>query len=183
METNLKQTGQNPKLPAGMFVGVELFAHQGQIYAIYQGKCMQFNELPVALQKYFFDAFSEDKKAHLFFRTMGMQLDFQQWLFCRFGALDGEPDLVRGKVNPDRFNNVCLKMSCPGRGRICSKLGLKSYQVATLKELKTGKSMKEVAEALCVSEHTVKSRVENMKVMFNATNIVALMATAVDFGL
>ena len=59
---------------------------------------------------------------------------------------------------------------------------MKSYEVETIRELKTGKTAKEVASKLNVSEAAVKSRIEKLKDRYNVTNIVALIAMFTELG-
>ena len=51
-----------------------------------------------------------------------------------------------------------------------------------MRELKSGKTAKEIADVLHVSVPAVKSRIEKLKEMFNAANVVALIATATELG-
>ena len=61
--------------------------------------------------------------------------------------------------------------------------GLKGYEVDTLREVMTGRTMKEVADRLCVSVATVKSRVEKLKDRHAVTNVVALAVMAAELGI
>ncbi len=187
METNLRQFGQSANLPAGIFSGTELFARNGQMYAMYNGTRMKFEDLPGMEKRNFIQMYLEDKEGQDFIRKqfgiVGFESGFKQWLFCQFGSLDGDPDFVDEKITPDQYNSACLKIDCPGRGKFCSKaIGLKSYEVETIRELKTGKTAKEVASKLNVSEAAVKSRIEKLKDRYNVTNIVALIAMLAELG-
>lgn len=46
METNVQHFGQSANIPAGIFSGTELFAHNGDMYAIYNGTSILFQDLP-----------------------------------------------------------------------------------------------------------------------------------------
>ena len=61
--------------------------------------------------------------------------------------------------------------------------GLKGYEVDTLREVMAGRTMNEVADRLCVSVATVKSRVEKMKERHAVTNVVALAVMATELGI
>ena len=43
METNVQHFGQSANIPAGIFSGTELFAHNGDMYAIYNGTSLSGN--------------------------------------------------------------------------------------------------------------------------------------------
>lgn len=187
METNVQHFGQSANIPAGIFSGTELFSHQGEIYAIYKGVRMLFQDLPGMEKRNFIQMYMEDKEGQDFIRKQfgvtGFESGFRQWLFCKFGSLDGDPDNVDGRISPDSYNSACLRTDCPGRGRICGSIPLKGYQIETLRELKAGKTAKEIADSLCISEPAVKSRIEKMKSMFNVSNVVALIAMATELGI
>ena len=85
---------------------------------------------------------------------------------------------------PDTYNSACQRTDCPGRGKICgSDIALKSHEIATLRELKSGKTAKEIAASLCISEPAVKSRIEKLKDKFNVTNAVALIGIVTELGI
>ena len=66
---------------------------------------------------------------------------------------------------------------------VYKRQGLKGYEVDTLREVMAGWTMNEVADRLCVSVATVKSRVEKMKERHAVTNVVALAVMATELGI
>lgn len=188
METNVQHFGQSANIPAGIFSGTELFAHNGEMYAIYNGSRMLFQDLPGMEKQNFSGMYMNDREGQEFIRKQfgitGFESGFKKWLFCKFGSLDGDPDSINGSISPDTYNSACLRIDCPGRGKICgSNSGLKGYEVETIRVLKSGKTIKEVADVLCVSEPAIKSRLEKLKDRFKATNVVALIATVTELGI
>ena len=188
METNLGQIGQSANIPAGIFSGTEIFTHSGEIYAIYNGSRILFQDLPSMEKRNFIEVYMQDKEAQEFIRKQfgitGFESGFKQWLFCKFGSLDGDPDSINGQITPDIYNSACQRTDCPGRGKICgSDISLKSHEIATLRELKSGKTAKEIAASLCISEPAVKSRIEKLKDKFNVTNAVALIGIVTELGI
>lgn len=187
MNTKVQHHGQSANIPAGIFSGTELFASKGQMYAIYNGIRMQYEELPSTEKRSFISMYMQDEEAQDFIRRqfgcVGFESGFRQWLFCKFGSLDGKPDDIDGYISPDSYNSACLRTDCPGRGKICSReSGLKGFEIETLRELKAGLTSKEVADKLHVSLSTIKSRIERLKEHFNVTNGVALIAMATELG-
>ena len=167
METNVQYFGQSANIPAGIFSGTEIFAHRGELYAIYNGVRILFQDLPSMEKRNFVEMYMKDKESQEFIRKQfgitGFESGFRQWLFCKFGALDGDPDSINDQITPDTYNSACQRIDCPGRGKICgSDIALKSYEIATLRELKSGKTAKEIADSLCISEPAVKSRIEKL---------------------
>lgn len=188
METNVHNLEHSSKVPAGIFVGTEIFAHSEQIYAIRNGYLTLFENLPGMEKRAFVSQYLEDKEGQKFihdtFGITGFESAFKKWLFCKFGSLDCDPDLINGKITPDTFNSVCLKTDCPGRGKFCGNIaGLKGYEIETLKELKSGKTASEIAEILHISHSAVKSRIEKLKERFSAANVVALIAYITELGI
>ena len=188
METNLGQIGQSANIPAGIFSGTEIFTHSGEIYAIYNGSRILFQDLPSMEKRNFVEMYMKDKEGQEFIRKQfgitGFESGFKQWLFCKFGSLDGDPDSINGQITPDIYNSSCQRTDCPGRGKICgSDISLKSHEIATLRELKSGKTAKEIAASLCISEPAVKSRIEKLKDKFNVTNAVALIGIVTELGI
>lgn len=188
MGTNVNNFGASSNIPAGIFRGTEVFVYEKMIFAIYGGRRMCFEELPSMEKRQFINEYLEDKEGQRFiqntFGIVGFESGFKQWLFCKFGSLDGEPDEIDGKITPDFYNNVCTKTDCPGRGKFCGVgAGLKGYEVETLREILSGKTAKEIADKLCVSVSAVKSRIEKLKDNYSVTNIVALAALAAQMGI
>lgn len=188
MDTNVRNLGQSPNIPAGIFSGTEIFAQGGEMYAIYEGSKTRFEDLPSMEKRTFVSLYLEDKQGQKFIRDTfgitGFESGFKQWLFCKFGSLDGDPDSVDGDITPDTYNSACRSTNCPGRGKFCgTAVGLKDYEVETLRELKSGKTVKEVAGTLNVSVPAVKSRIEKLKERFSVANVVALVGIATELGI
>ncbi|MEG0797007.1 MAG: LuxR C-terminal-related transcriptional regulator [Odoribacter sp.] len=188
METKVQQSIHRNNIPAGIFSGIELFSASGRMYAIHQGVRMEYEDLPGTEKRSFVSMYMQDKESQDFIRKqfgcVGFEAGFRQWLFCKFGSLDGDPDSVDEHITPDTYNSACSRTDCPGRGKICGCVaGLKGYEVDTLIELKSGLTTKEAADRLNVSEAAVKSRVEKLKERFNVTNVVALIATITELGI
>ena len=187
MRTNVDNFREGSNIPAGIFQGTEGFACDNVIYAIHEGQRMRFEELPSKEKRQFLDEYLMDKEGQRFIRNtfgiVGFESGFKKWLFCKFGSLDGDPDMVDGKVTPDVYNSACGRTDCPGRGKFCGVgAGLKGYEVDTLREVMAGRTMNEVADRLCVSVATVKSRMEKLKERHAVTNVVALAVMAAELG-
>ena len=68
METNLGQIGQSANIPAGIFSGTEIFAHRGELYAIYNGVRILFQDLPSMEKRNFVEMYMKDKEGQEFIR-------------------------------------------------------------------------------------------------------------------
>ncbi|WP_294141638.1 LuxR C-terminal-related transcriptional regulator [uncultured Sanguibacteroides sp.] len=188
MGTNVVIDEGNNKFPAGLFTGTEVFVKGYEIYAMHQGQCLLFQNLPSMEKRLFVDQYIMDKEGQRFIRDIlgitGFESGFKRWLFCKFGSLDGDPDCIDGRITPDQYNSACLKINCPGRGIFCGQSsGLKSRDVETLHEFVAGYPVKQIADHLSLSKAAVKSRVERLKEKLSASNGAALAAKAVVLGI
>lgn len=188
MKTNVRDFNEGTKIPAGIFSGTELFAKDGEIYAMHEGKREKFEMLPAMEKENFIAQYLSDEDGQKFIREnfgiQGFHEAFKRWLFCKFGSLDGNPDSIDGKITPDTYNSACTKSNCPGRGRFCGTAsGLKNHDIETLREVATGKTIKEIAVKLNISIPAVKSRLEKLREKFSVTNVAALAAMAAELGI
>ena len=102
MDTNLKEKEPLTNIPAGIFHGTEVFYIGTKAFALHEGIVTTFENLPSMIKQVFFRVFVKDKKAQHFFETelniTSIEVQFKQWLFCSFGALDSTPDYLDGKL-------------------------------------------------------------------------------------
>lgn len=102
MRTNVDNFREGSNIPAGIFRGTEVFACDNVIYAIHEGQRMRFEELPGKEKRQFLDEYLMDKEGQRLFRERlglwGLKVDLKSGLFCKFGSLDGDPDMVDGKI-------------------------------------------------------------------------------------
>jgi DNA-binding CsgD family transcriptional regulator len=187
METKVNQKNDRKKLPAGILEGTEAFWYNGEKWVIHEGKVMRFTEAPVKIQNMIALAFLKDKKSRAYLEKIGytaFSKAMDRWYKCVIGALDEMPDFIDGKFTPDAYNHTCTDYTCPHRGKFCSlEPGLKNYEVETVVALKRGKTIKETAADLFISEAGLKSRVEKLKEKLQAENMAQMIAKAVGLGI
>lgn len=187
MNTKLTHLSGNARIPAGIFNGIEVFVYAGQLYAIYEGRSMIFQDLPSVEKRNFIQKYIDDKEGQDFiqkhFGISGFEAGFKQWLFCKFGSLDGNPDSIDNNIAPDSYNSACLRTNCPGRGKFCgTSSGLNGYQIETIQQIAGGKTIKETANYLHLSVSAIKSRLEKIKTIMAASNIVVVVAKSTELG-
>jgi len=187
MKTNIMQKEQTKKLPAGILEGTEAFWHKSEKWVIHEGRTMLFHDTPGKVQRAFAVAFMNDTRSRTYLRRIGVNKfssAFNMWYKCVIGALDKTPDFIDGKYTPDAYNNSCIDYDCPHRGKFCSLgPGLKNFEVQTVVALKKGKTIKDTATELFISEAGLKSRVEKLKQKLRAENMAQMIANAVEFGI
>lgn len=165
---------ENLNLPAGLADrNVELFVKNDIMYATYNGKIMQFDELPEAIRFYFTEELLCDLAAVIALRKMGFSTNhemLQQYIKCNYDAYDTVPDLVttdRSDSNKEYWN-CGSKGKCKYEGVICKmptckngKLSKREMEVVFL--LKQGKAIKEIADSLGTSFNTVRNQLVTVK--------------------
>lgn len=190
--TNLAITTGNKNIPAGILEGVEAFCtknENGDIekWLIINRVVIPFEQAPGKIQRMFGKLFILDKTGQQYLQQMGLSAfreSFDQWYFCLFGALDSTPDIVNGQLSPDAFNSACSDHNCRFRGKFCGlQSKLMNYEVSTLSALKQGMSISEAAEALCITDAAVKSRIVVLKEKMGAKNMAMLTANAAQYGI
>lgn len=190
--TKLALKTGNKNIPAWLLEGIEAFCiktEKGEIekWVVVDRQAMPFEKSPIKIQNAFGRLFDADKRGQMFLKKMGLTTfreGFNQWYFCLFGGLDSVPDIINGELVPDAYNSSCTDIECEFRGRFCSRgTGLRNYEVATLNQLKQGKTMKEAADVLCISLPGMKSRVEKLKEKLEVPNMAALVSRATELGI
>ena len=177
MRTNVKNRDE---IPAGILNGVEIFTHNGQIFAIDNGTCKPFDRLPSEIKQLFTEKFMADRKFHNYAKNQ-WKLEtftkvFYKWMDCAFGELDSTPD-VNQKTNElvkDK-NSWCGDCHCALAGANCTlPYGLKIQEIETLRLFKQGHTAKQIANKLHRSQPAIFSRIEKSKIKLGALNMAHL---------
>jgi DNA-binding CsgD family transcriptional regulator len=183
---------KNPQLPAGLAdKNLEIYFHDGELKAIYQGKTQDFIELPGAIRDIFEVHLIRDTAAvHSLQHDMNI-LDgtdmLIQYVKCVFGGFDLNPDLRGTKTTPECWD-CGYHGTCPGEGKVCKMpagpmgvLSKREYQVAILAA--KGKFDKEIAFELHLEESSVREYLKRVRCKVEANNRIELMLWAQRMGL
>ncbi len=154
------------KLPAGLSDNsLEVFFDGTELKAIMNGNTVNYIELPTVLREPFQVEIIKNTKAikilHDHFGKYNADEMEEQYVKCRYGALNSDPDLNDGIITPDL--PVCSQIdSCPGYGIICmaaqgpgGKLSKREYQIAIL--VGKGRQDKEIAGELDIEITTLRT--------------------------
>lgn len=173
-------------IPAGIISGIEGFWHDGEKWIIANGQVQRFHDAPTGVQQMVWRHFFADTYSQHIIKNLGITKlteTFDRWYRCVVGGLDHIPDFG-SMLMPDNYNNMCTDTSCTLRGKLCSRgVGLKNYEVETLRELESGESLEHAASDLCISLPAIKSRVEKIKEKLHAPNMAAMVATSARLGI
>lgn len=152
------------KLPAGLLdSNLEFFTTGDCVYALWQGSVIPFDRFPEELK----EIVERDMNLHPDVVSVLIEMDFVerdkmlwQYIRCRFGAFDGEPDLVGDNLKATEYWECGLRGKCPYEGRLCPGLkaangNLTQREIQVLKLIAEGLLDKEIASKLNISVNTV----------------------------
>lgn len=170
---------KSPKIPAGLLNrNVELFINDNELYGLYNKKTYPYLELPESIRSIFQVELIRDKKAqesliHDFGITDGTEMELQ-FVRCRFGGFDSNPDLADGETSPECWD-CGVHGSCKAEGKVCllpagvhGTLTKREYQIAML----VGKGLYdyEIADRLDIAEPTVREYLKRIRAKIDANN-------------
>lgn len=180
------------KLPAGITDNnVEFFAQGDHVFALMQGKMLSISDWPDSL----IEAIERDMELHPKAIEALVQADIvghhemiQQYIKCRFSALDNEADVINGKLQSPEYTDCALRGSCPYEGRLCELLKaphgtLTHREIEVLRLIPEGLLDKEIAEKLGISPLTVGVYMKNLREKTGYKNKAELVRFAYDKNL
>lgn len=148
----------------------EIFGDGISNFSIIGGRCLPFNESPEVLLQTV-DS-SIDPVDHECLDQMGL-VDIMdrrnQWATCNLSRLDNEPDYIYGQKTLKREFVQCSKRGyCPFESKLCRTqaqlTGLTPTQLIVLGHVHKGLLNKEIAVKMRISEETVKSHTQNIRI-------------------
>lgn len=158
------------KLLAGMVdKGVEFFVHQNEVKCIHDGKVFAFDEFPewiVALIQDDMLKYPEAIQALASWENLHSSEYTRQYIYCRFGGIDFEPDInANREVQYAEFFDCGLRGQCKYEGKLCCNIKV-DYGHITKTEIeylkRVGKSNKVIADEMNISVDTVSSHSQNI---------------------
>jgi len=170
---------KSPKLPAGLLnKHVEIFVQDNELYALYNKRTYPYLELPESIRSVFQVELIRDKKAQssiekTFCITDSTDMELQ-FVKCRFGGFDNNPDLANGETRPECWD-CGLHGSCNAEGKVCllpagvhGTLTKREYEIAML----VGKGLYdyEIAGQLGIAEPTIREYLKRIRSKIDANN-------------
>lgn len=167
MKRELHLVDHSQKLPGGTIdKSVEFFVHDGEMYCRTEGETHCYDEFP----EWVLEIVKADMEKN--FEKVGYLVEWglltedgqiRQYLFCLYGGHDDNPDIDEdGNMQQSEYVDCGLRCGkCQFEGKICNSLELphgrlSSLQIKTLQMIGKGDLDKEIADALFVSEGTVR---------------------------
>ncbi|WP_231489864.1 response regulator transcription factor [Pedobacter sp. Leaf170] len=178
------------KLIAGLVdKGVEFFVHQNEIKCVHDGKTFTYEEFP----QWIFDKISDDMlsnpealKSLAKWENLSQEDYMRQYIYCRYGGLDTEPDIsVEGELSYAEYFDCGLRGTCNYEGKLCCTIKvanghLTKSEIEILKRI--DKSYKIIADELFVSTDTVSGHIQNIMKKTELNNKVELAIFATKKG-
>jgi len=183
------------KIPAGIEdEGYEFFYSEKakDIRCTHNRQTLEWNEIPEKA----FEIVSEDLAKHpeavealKDWNIHNPNQMLKQYIFCRFGRYDGNPDITAdGQINDCEYFDCGIRGKCKYEGKLCSTIKVENGELTkreteVLKEVAKGKLNKEIADLLNISEHTVSSHIQNIQQKGNFFRKFEMIAFAKDKNL
>jgi DNA-binding NarL/FixJ family response regulator len=162
----------NPNLPAGLLDNnCEFFVNGTEIYVLNSGQIYSFADFPAEV----LDALREDIKkfpeAIDALVDLGLETEesmLRQYVRCRFGGFDGEPDIIDGQLRHTEYWDCGIRGNCKYEGKLCQSIKVENghltkREIEVLKLIANGKLDKEIATILNISELTVPSFTKSIR--------------------
>lgn len=183
---------KNPKRPAGLEdADLEIYAVDNQLHCTYQGKAVDFIELPYTIRQIFeVDLIKDPVSQKSLQEDLGITDSedmLQKHVMCNYGGFDFVPDLHGHKTSRECWD--CGEHgACPGEGKVCKlpagplgALSKREYQVTML--VARGKLDKEIAFELHIEETSVREYQKRIRSKIEANNRIEIMLWAQRTGL
>ena len=149
----------------------KIFVFQNHPFVIYKGSRITFWDLPGSILDHFLKEMENNiqavkalKKLGIF--NVGKQLE--QYIKCNYGACDSTPDFDSGSGETNGEWWDCGKRgSCIVEGELCRKikvgdLFITKREIDIIRLIADGLALKQVADRLIISEHTVNTHRKNI---------------------
>lgn len=166
-------TNDNKLLPGILSDGVEFFLHEETIKVISSGRVMNFKDLPFSTIQLLREEI--DRQPKVMAELIAMYPDsenkrLEQFVKCRFGGLDYEPDLSRNGVQKGEWWDCPLRGNCTSEGILCKKVAYNGYlltsqDIRLLQLLSTNYTNEHIAETMNLplgSLHVLKKKLYHM---------------------
>ncbi|TXI15565.1 MAG: helix-turn-helix transcriptional regulator [Pedobacter sp.] len=162
----------NQKLPAGLVDnGVEFFVYQNEIRCLHQGKTYTFENIPAQILEIIKEDMLKNPKALKALADWDItdpDAQFRQYIICRFGGFDQNPDITAdGMIIHSEYIECGRRGKCPHEGKLCASIQLKNgilsrRDLEVLKLIGQAKLDKEVCAELFIAEDTLRYHKEQI---------------------
>lgn len=184
---NLKKIKQN--LPAGLIDnGVEFYVGHNDIECLHGGRTYVWSDIPEwILERVAVDMLQNQEAMNALVAWDLTQRDemLRQYVICRFGGFDNEPDIDSdGNIDHTEYFDCGRRGNCAHEGKLCATIKvangfLTKQEVKVLKLVASGKLNKEIADSLSISEDTVSTHNQNIQRKLGVDNKTEMASFAI----
>lgn len=171
-----------PGILPGDFRG-EIFGESKtrKVFFIQNGKSTPLNRDIKAL---ILEQLLEDKKAMTDLSHLTLSEAIEEYAFCCYGTLDGNPDILPngelGKVESFRCSNNCKCAKWPSKRITHNGVVISNREQQVLRQLASEHSDQEVANILNISKATLDSHKSSLFEKLNVRNRTGLISKALN---
>ncbi|HCU46189.1 MAG TPA: LuxR family transcriptional regulator [Sphingobacterium sp.] len=183
---NISKIVQN--LPAGLEDnGVEFYVFDNDIKCLHGGQTYMFGKIPDwILERVAIDMLQNQTALKALVDWDLTQRDemLRQYIICRFGGFDGEPDIdAKGNIDYTEYFDCGRRGNCAHEGKLCATIKvangyLTKQELNILKLVAIGKMNKEIADQLNISEETVSTHNQNIQRKLGVDNKIEMASFA-----
>lgn len=178
-------------MPAGALdKNIEFFVHNNCPKALYRGQIVLLEHLPENVLLKLHSEMLADKEAMKAICAMNLpegMAQIGQYVMCRYGGFDGNPDFAEGKNSNAEYWDCGMRGKCPHEGKLCklpsalTMLTPKEREV--IKLTASGIPDKQIADALNMSEKTLPVHKRNIHSKLGIVGKSQLTAYAIQHSL
>ncbi len=159
------------KLPAGLEnKSVEIYAFENKLKALYNGKVIEFEQLPDHIRELYANkclASTDALKAMESVGITNLAAKVHQFVFCNFGGFNEIPDLDENGTLTSEYWDCGQRKTCIFSGKICgamvtSKGVVSNREVEVIRLLQQGLKNKEIGAVLGISVNTICNHIANL---------------------
>ncbi|MGJ1296527.1 helix-turn-helix domain-containing protein [Sphingobacterium spiritivorum] len=168
--------------------GVEFYVHNNTIKCLHNGNRYSWGSFP----DWIIDVIEQDMarnpaaiKALVEWDISQKEEMIMQYIICRFGGFDNDPDIdSAGNIEYTEYFDCGRRGNCAQEGKLCStiKVGddhLTKSEIAVLKKVAKGLPNKMIADELNISEETVSSHNQNIQRKLGISSKPEMVAFAI----
>lgn len=160
-------------IPAGLEdSSVEFYVHNGAIKCLHNGSTYLWEEIPSFIKEIVendMSAHPEAIKALVDWNIVDGDEMMKQYIICRFGGFDLEPDIDKnGGIEYTEYFDCGRRGKCNFEGKLCATIQVQNghltkAELAVLRKVANGNPNKIIAADLDISEDTVSTHNQNIQ--------------------
>lgn len=172
---------------------IEFFAIGQDYHALFQGRLVQVAELPERILLAIERDMAKNHEARQALDQLQLtdRIDrITQYLWCRYGGFDHEPDMVNEQMGTPEYWPCPLRGSCPHEFKLCAAIAgpegqLSAAEIKVVKALANNPNMadKQLADLLGLKRFTIMVHLSNIRQKMGFNSRAAIVHMAISKGI